>query len=334
MAPLPSSSLHNLKGRVIVVTGGAQGIGAATVYLLHSLGAHVVFGDIATSAGQLLESTLSSPSSESASSSESETGEKGRVYFQTTDVTSYASQLVLFEKAFLAFGRVDGAITCAAVMEDPAWFSADISLDDVRAGGGEPVGISKMVTTNLVSPLLFTRLAMAFIRASPPFSATGNGEGAGEEESFIPSVTYTSSLAGLTPTPSPGMTVYSTTKHGLVGLTRSLPGNAGKVRFNAVCPSAADTGLLPDVVKDLWRAAGFRIQSPEAVAQVLVQCVADARLDRRTVVVAGGEAWEAEEELEGVRGVWLGEENAREVEESGAFFVSFLPLSLSLSLSL
>ncbi|KAK1749660.1 hypothetical protein QBC47DRAFT_455684 [Echria macrotheca] len=292
---------QKVKGRVIVVTGGAQGIGATTVTLLHTLGAHVVFGDIASGPGAALEDSLKATNPPNG----------GTVHFRHTDVTSYPDQLALFEEAFKIHGRVDAAISCAATVDDPTWFG-NLTLDAVRNETAS-AGISKMVATNLVAPMILTHLALAFITASPSFP----GASIGSNQGFTPSVTFTSSLAGLTPTP--GMTIYSSTKHGLVGLTRSLPA-VTPTRFNALCPGATDTAMLPDVVKDMWRGAGFRIQPPEVVARSIVQCVVDARLDRRVVVVAGGETWESEEELEKLWPAWLGEVNAKEVEDSGVFF--------------
>lgn len=60
-------------------------------------------------------------------------------------------------------------------------------------------------------------------------------------------------------------------------------------------------GLLPDIVKTMWKEAGGLMQPPDAVAQYLVHCIADGSLDQRAVVVAGGEAWESEEELAKLR---------------------------------
>jgi len=62
------------------------------------------------------------------------------------------------------------------------------------------------------------------------------------------------------------------------------------------------------------------------VARYIVHCIADGELYRRAMVVAGGEAWESGEELGKFRGAWLGEVNAKEVDDAAPFFVSFLLL--------
>ena len=57
----------------------------------------------------------------------------------------------------------------------------------------EAAGIDKAIATNLISAIHFTRLALAYINASPPHpNPVGN---------FTPSVAYTVSLAGLVSTP-------------------------------------------------------------------------------------------------------------------------------------
>ena len=65
------NTAQNLKGRVFVITRGAQGIDATSGALLRSLGALIVFGDIMQSAGNKLETSLlrlrqSSPNSGTA----------------------------------------------------------------------------------------------------------------------------------------------------------------------------------------------------------------------------------------------------------------------------
>jgi NAD(P)-dependent dehydrogenase (short-subunit alcohol dehydrogenase family) len=77
--------------------------------------------------------------------------------------------------------------------------------------------------------------------------------------------------------PVPGLAVYGATKHGVLGFTESLQGDlkdAGiDIRVHAVCPDAADTGMVRERTYDreagvLW--SGPRLLSPEEVAERLV----------------------------------------------------------------
>jgi NADPH:quinone reductase-like Zn-dependent oxidoreductase len=56
------SQFSKLKGKVVVLTGGAAGIGASTVRYLHKAGALIVFGDVQDDAAERLLSSLSKPS--------------------------------------------------------------------------------------------------------------------------------------------------------------------------------------------------------------------------------------------------------------------------------
>lgn len=101
--------------------GGAQGIGAAAVALFHSFGAHVYFGDWDDVKGKQVEQDLQSK------------GPGGSVRFQRLDVRDYSSQLALFDAAFHDHGRVDVAVSCAAVAETPGWFEPEnLDLESVR----------------------------------------------------------------------------------------------------------------------------------------------------------------------------------------------------------
>ncbi|KAK0611271.1 hypothetical protein B0T14DRAFT_488132 [Immersiella caudata] len=294
---------HNVRSRVVVVTGGAQGIGAATVTLLHGLGAHVVFGDISESAGEKLEKSLSNPPESNPSS--------GTAHFVKTNVCSYADQLALFEAAFHRHGRVDAAITCAGILDDPDLFDpSKLTLDAVRE---ESSVITNALNTNLLSAVHFSRLALAYITASPALLGD-----------FTPSLTFTSSITGIFWASS--MACYSTSKHGLVGLSRTLSQNPSPIRSNAICPSATNTSIVSDALREMWTGQlGLSMQEPSDVAKYIVQCVADSTLNGKTVVVARGEARDVDEVLEGSVERWMGEENAREWRLLKGLAVSSLP---------
>ncbi|KAK3689961.1 hypothetical protein B0T22DRAFT_499519 [Podospora appendiculata] len=278
-----------LERKVVVLTGGAQGIGAATVTLLHELGSHVFFGDWSQEHGHKLEQDLLAKGSANG----------GSVHFRQLDVRNYQAQLALFDAAHAQHGRVDAAISCAAVSEPGGWFEPqDLNLDTVR---NEPTPITASVEINLTSVIHFTRLALAYMKPTtslPPSSP------------FSKSITLISSIAGISP--APGLFSYSSAKHGIIGLTRALAPWAPvkySIRANAICPWATDTQLLAGV-KARWTAEKMPLNAPADVARYIVQCAADDGLNGKAVLVAGGRGFDTEEGIETTLGVWMGEENA------------------------
>lgn len=186
----PPSPSPNLQDSVLVLTGGALGVGAQIVRLAHSAGAHVFFGDVLASAGEELAAAL--------------TTEGGsRVHFQECDVTSYAATLALFDAAFKAFGRVDHAIANAGIGERGNIFSEDLNLESIKE---EPKGAVDVLDVNLKGPVFFARIASVYLRQG----------GSGGDKSL----TLVSSVAGFRE--DPGLFVYVPSKHGVLGLMRVL----------------------------------------------------------------------------------------------------------------
>jgi NAD(P)-dependent dehydrogenase (short-subunit alcohol dehydrogenase family) len=79
-------------------------------------------------------------------------------------------------------------------------------------------------------------------------------------------IVVTASLAGLTAIPDDP--IYGLTKHAVVGFVRSVaPQLAGRgIRIQAVCPGWADTALTANGFREELRDRGYRLLSPEAVA--------------------------------------------------------------------
>ncbi|KAH8766150.1 hypothetical protein F5883DRAFT_617559 [Diaporthe sp. PMI_573] len=277
-----------LKGRVVVLTGGAQGIGAAAVALYHRHGAHVYFGDWDDAKGKAVEQELQSQS----------TG--GSVHFQKLDVRDYDSQLALFDTPFKDHGRVDVAVSCAAVKEPGGWFEPeDLDLATVRR---EPLPLKDHIDINLVSVVSFCRIALAYMKASHP-----SGEGA----DFSKSIVLVSSIAGITE--APGLFAYSPAKHGVIGLMRALrpwaPLRYG-VRVNALCPWATDTQLLG--VKEKWVREKMPLNTPTDVGKIILQCSSDRGLNGKAVFITGGRFFDTEEGVDRTLPQWMGEQNAKE----------------------
>ena len=80
-------------------------------------------------------------------------------------------------------------------------------------------------------------------------------------------IIVTASLAGLTAIPDDP--IYGLTKHAVVGFVRSVAPELSErgIRIQAVCPGWADTGLTTNGFRDELRERGFRLLSPDAVAE-------------------------------------------------------------------
>ncbi len=92
--------MNGLKGKVAVVTGGANGIGAGVITRFANEGMNAVIADIDDKSGEaLVEALADAP---------------GEVIYVHTDISSRESVEALFEKTVEAFGRVDVLVNNAA----------------------------------------------------------------------------------------------------------------------------------------------------------------------------------------------------------------------------
>lgn len=194
----PSVLDSTLPSLVVVLTGGAAGIGLATVSLFIFHGARVVFGDVQDRLGEEAASRLGFNAT-----------------YQHCDASNYADQLALFDTAVRKYGRVDVAVANAGVTVGKSLFGLD---SDWRA---EPQGRELAeLEVNLKGALWTARIANGIFR----------------EQGSEGDIVFVSSIAGFKE--SAGLPVYTASKHGVVGLVRGLHLSAIKenVRVNVVCP--------------------------------------------------------------------------------------------------
>ncbi|KAH6988652.1 putative 3-hydroxyacyl-CoA dehydrogenase [Ilyonectria destructans] len=293
--PLREESLKEFKDKVVVISGSARGIGAATVSLLHNYGAKVIHGDWDASGGQAVDSSLSSPSPAG-----------GGTTFVQTDVANYDSVLNLFDVAWKKYGRVDVAISNAGVQEVWNWFEPSLDIESVKT---KPP--TKVLDVNLLGTLYFARVASVYLsqNAAP-----------GQDKSLI----LVSSTAGFKETP--GLFTYTASKHGVLGLLRSLRPYLIKthnIRVNAICPWMTDTVMVQGV-RDGWLKEGLPVNKPEDVARVMLEVavgtvptgekgmrVEGDRYNGRAVFVEGGRGWDIEVGIDETEEIWLGMEVSR-----------------------
>jgi NAD(P)-dependent dehydrogenase (short-subunit alcohol dehydrogenase family) len=126
---------HRLEGRVAVVTGGASGIGLATVRRLAAEGAHVVIGDLDPAAGKAAAD------------------EVGGLFVQT-DVTEAAAVENLFQQAFDTYGSVDIAFNNAGISPPDDASILDTGLEAWR----------KVQEVNLTSVYLCCKAAIPYMQ--------------------------------------------------------------------------------------------------------------------------------------------------------------------------
>lgn len=132
------------QGKVVVVTGGATGIGAATAKLFADKGASVVITDVNDGAAEANVAQLKAAGA--------------KALYVRADVSSEKDVKALTEKTLTAFGRIDGLVNNAGIMHRHER-AEDWTMDEVR----------QVLDVNLLSQFL-TTYAMA-----PVMGRTGGG---------------------------------------------------------------------------------------------------------------------------------------------------------------
>ncbi|MFI6866458.1 3-hydroxyacyl-CoA dehydrogenase [Nocardia sp. NPDC050406] len=191
---------------VAVVTGGASGLGLATVRELHGAGASVVIIDLPSSDGKAVAEEL---------------GE--RVVFSPGDVTSEADVTAALDAA-AGLGTLRIAVNCAGIGN---------AVRTVSKKGAFPLdAFTKVVTVNLIGSFNVIRLA------AERMAATEEADG---ERGVIVNTASVAAFDGQI-----GQAAYSASKGGIVGMTlpiaRDLSGY--KIRVNTIAPGLFRTPLF------------------------------------------------------------------------------------------
>ncbi|MBF6181078.1 3-oxoacyl-[acyl-carrier-protein] reductase FabG [Nocardia otitidiscaviarum] len=191
---------------VAVVTGGASGLGLATVRELHGAGASVVILDLPSSDGKAVAEEL---------------GE--RATFAPGDVTSEADVTAALDAA-AGLGTLRIAVNCAGIGN---------AIRTVSKKGAFPLdAFTKVVNVNLIGSFNVIRLA------AERMAATEEADG---ERGVIVNTASVAAYDGQI-----GQAAYSASKGGIVGMTlpiaRDLSGY--KIRVNTIAPGLFRTPLF------------------------------------------------------------------------------------------
>ncbi|CAI7616038.1 unnamed protein product [Penicillium glandicola] len=227
--------LEGIKDKVVLITGGASGIGKATAELCLKHGANVIIADL-----KPLPSDL-------------ETSEKLR--FITVDVFSWESQRDAFIQVEEWFGQIDHVFANAGV--GPTTNFLDDNLDE---NGQLTPPDMRTINVNLLGVIFTLRLAAYYIQKHSAHRAS----------SELGSIVVTASTASFQ---NFSVGDYTIAKHGVLGIIRGLRHLIeGKVRLNAVAPSWTATGM---VATGFIEGLGVGVQGPEVVARSVALLFSD-----------------------------------------------------------
>ena len=250
--------MDRLKDQVLIVTGGAHGIGLAYCEGLAAEGARVVVADIDGQGADAVAASL---------------GEAGHdALAVTTDVSQPESTDTMARLTMERFGRIDGIINNAAIYQRPA----------VTRGPFEEIPVEdwdRLMGVNLRGVFLCCRAVV------PHMKVQGSGK--------IVNISSGTVFNGSTQ-----MLHYVTSKAGVIGLTRSLARELGdyNINVNAIAPGLTvsmdddDEDKLLRFETRMQARSLKRLEGPQdLVGAVLFLCSTDSDfMTGQTMVVDGG----------------------------------------------
>ncbi|MEQ1437904.1 3-hydroxyacyl-CoA dehydrogenase [Fontimonas sp. SYSU GA230001] len=246
-----------IRNHVFIVTGGASGLGEATVRRFVAAGGKAVIADMNVERGEALAREL---------------GERAR--FVRCDVSQDADARAAVGAATEGFGRLDGLVNCAGVGTPAKAVGKDgpLPLDQFE----------KVIRINLTGTFNMIRIAAAAMQAQSP-APTG-------ERGVIINTASVAAFDGQI-----GQPAYAASKAGVVGMTLPLAREFARfgIRVMTIAPGLFLTPMmkgLPQEAQDsLGQQVPFppRLGQPEEFAQLAQSIVENVMLNGETIRLDG-----------------------------------------------
>ena len=245
-----------IKNSTFIVTGGASGLGAATVRAIVAAGGNVVIADVNADAGTALAK------------------ESGQARFIKTDVTAEADGKAAVALALSEFGGLQGLINCAG-----------IAIGEKTVGKDGPhalASFARVIGINLIGTFNMIRLAADAMSKGQP--------NAGGERGVIVNTASVAAYDGQI-----GQAAYSASKGGIVGMTLPIARDLSRsgIRVVTIAPGIFETPMLLGMPKDVQDALGklvpfpSRLGRPGEYAALAMHIVGNEMLNGETIRLDG-----------------------------------------------
>ncbi|AQG81647.1 3-hydroxyacyl-CoA dehydrogenase [Spirosoma montaniterrae] len=225
----------NLQNSTALVTGGASGLGEATVNMLAQHGANVIIADLNEERGQALAAAL---------------GESVR--FQKTDVTSETDVQAAVNLAVETFGGLHINVNCAGIAEA----RKTIGKVDGVYGAHSLSAFQKTIAINLIGTFNVIRLSALAMEQNQP-----NQEG---ERGVLINTASVAAYDG-----QMGQAAYSASKGGIVGMTLPIARDLARsgIRVMTIAPGLFETPLLMGLPEEARISLGQQVPFPSRLGR-------------------------------------------------------------------
>jgi NAD(P)-dependent dehydrogenase (short-subunit alcohol dehydrogenase family) len=213
-----------LKGKTVLVTGSASGLGLACVKEFINHGANAVISDVSDHGAEEAEKL------------------DNAVYCQT-DVTSEESVLTSIDMAYEKFGSLDGVINCAGIAVSKRIVNKEGEIHSFA-------DFEKTIRVNLMGTFNVIRLAVGRILKE------NKTEG---ERAVIVNTASVAAFEGQI-----GQAAYSASKGGVVSMTLPLAREMSRhgIRVNVIAPGIFDTAMLAGLPEKARASLGQQVPFP------------------------------------------------------------------------
>jgi len=271
-----------------IVSGGASGLGAATVRCLLRSGAKVVVADLPHSRSNFEKMAASEGIASDriyfGTDSENQFGNSSPVLaFAETDVTNPDHVRSALDMAEYAFGEhVNAAISCAGIGSAKKTLSKKRGTDDPASV--HPLSLfTNVVSVNLVGTFNFVSLAAERMALREP-SGKDRARGC---------IITTASVAAFDG--QKGQVAYSASKGGVVGMTLPMARDLAEhgIRVMTIAPGLFLTPLLEGLPEKVQHELGAsipypnRLGDPEEYGQLVLSILANPMLNGEVVRLDG-----------------------------------------------